>query len=304
MSIDVSHDAQLSIAHIVFATDFSSASRNAGLYAAAIARHFNAKLIIIHAFILSQSAREAESLGRIDSAERRHLDKQLRATAAYLVPSGESVRADLLDGEPSEKIAAFADAIPNSLLVLGTHGGGSVERHLIGSVAERSLRRAACPTITVGPKVPELSRTQIFSRMLYATDCSEMAARAAPLACAMASSFSSTLKVISIIDDKSGAAPDILADLEFHTHQAIASQLDGQCDHFTEARALVSPGRARQQILKYADDTKSDLIILGAHRRKTIETLDRNSVTIQLITDAHCPVLTVTQDSLTSERGH
>jgi nucleotide-binding universal stress UspA family protein len=198
MSIDVSRDARLSIASIVFATDFFSASQNAGLYAAAIARHFKAELIIIHAFILSQNAREAESLGRIDSSERRHLEEELRTTAAYLVPSGESVRVALLDGEPSEKIPAFADGIPHSLLALGTHGGGRVERHVIGSVAERSLRRAACPTITVGPKVPELSRTQIFSRMLYATDCSEMASRASPLACVMARTFSSDLRVISI----------------------------------------------------------------------------------------------------------
>jgi nucleotide-binding universal stress UspA family protein len=124
------------------------------------------------------------------------------------------------------------------------------------------------------------------------------------MACAMASSFSSTLKVISVIDDKSGTVPDLLADLEFHTREAITSQLEGQCDRFTESRVLASPGRARQQILKYADDTKSDLIILGAHRRKTIETFDRNSVTIQLITDARCPVLTVTRDSLSSGTGH
>lgn len=304
MAINVSHDAGLSIVSIVFATDFSSASRNAGLYAAAIARHFNAELIVIHAFILSQSAREAESLSRIDSGERRHLEKQLRATAGSLALYGERLHVELLDGEPSERIAAFADAIPHSLLVLGTHGGGSIERHLIGSVAERSLRRAASPTITVGPKVPELRGNQIFSRMLYATDCSEMAARAAPLACAMASSFSSALKVISVIDDKSAAVPDLLADLEFRTHRVIASQLDGQCDHFSEPRALASPSRARQQILKYANETTSDLIILGVHRRKTIETFDRNSVTIQLITDAHCPVLTVTKDSLSGESGY
>lgn len=301
MPIDVSRDARLSIASIVFATDFSSASRNAGLYAAAIARHVNAELMIIHAFILSQNAREAEFLGRIDSAERRHLEEQLRTTAASLVPSGESVRVALLDGEPSEKIPAFADGIPHSLLVLGTHGGGSVERHVIGSVAERSLRRAACPTITVGPKVPELSRTQIFSRMLYATDCSEMASRASPLACAMARTFSSDLRVISIIDDKEGPLADLLADLEFHTHQAIANQIEGQCDHFSEPRVLASSKRAREVILKYADDTKSDLIILGVHRRRTIEILDRNSVTIQLITGAHCPVLTVTKDSLSGD---
>jgi nucleotide-binding universal stress UspA family protein len=108
-------------------------------------------------FILSQNAREAESLGRIESAERLHLEEQLRTTAASLVPSGETVGVALLDGEPSGRIPAFADGIPHSLLVLATHGGGSVERHLIGSVAEGSLRRAGCPTITVGPKVPELS---------------------------------------------------------------------------------------------------------------------------------------------------
>jgi nucleotide-binding universal stress UspA family protein len=184
----------------------------------------------------------------------------------------------------------------------GPHGGGSLERHLIASVAERSLRRAACPTITVGPKVPELSINQTFSRMLDATDCSEMAARAAPLACAMARSFSSTLKIISVLDEKGGAVPDILADLEFQTHRTITSQLDGGCDQFFEPRALASPGQARQQILKYANETKSDLIILGVHpltssrtswahrqRRKTIETLDRNSVTIQLITRRPLP---------------
>ncbi len=302
MPIDVLRDARLSIASIVLATDFSSASRNAALYAAAIARHFDAELIVIHAFILSQNAREAESLGRIDSAERRHLSEQLRATVASLPPSRAIMRTQLLDGEPSEKIPAFADGIPHSLLVLGTHGGGSVERHVIGSVAERSLRRAACPTITVGPNVPELNRTQIFSRMLFATDCSEMASRASPLACAMARTFSSDLRVISIIDDKQGPLADLLADLEFHTHQAIADQIEGQCDHFSEPRVLASSKRAREVILKYADDTKSDLIILGVHRRRTIEILDRNSVTIQLITGAHCPVLTVTRDSLSGGR--
>ncbi|MDT7816738.1 MAG: hypothetical protein QOJ51_3502 [Acidobacteriaceae bacterium] len=113
MPIEVLHDARLSIASIVFATDFSSASRNAGLYAAAIARHFNAELMVIHAFILSQNARDAESLGRIDSAERRHLEEQLRTTAASLVPPGESVRVALLDGEPSEKISGIRRCDPS-----------------------------------------------------------------------------------------------------------------------------------------------------------------------------------------------
>ncbi|MFL6305124.1 MAG: universal stress protein [Candidatus Sulfotelmatobacter sp.] len=197
-----------------------------------------------------------------------------------MVAHGGRARAELLEGVTLEKIPAYRDAIPHSLLVLGTHGGGRIERQLIDSAAERTLRTTDCPTITVGPKVPTLSGQHIISRMLYATDCSELAARAASLACAMAGSFSSTLKVISVIDERSGAVPDLPADLEFRTHRAIASQLDGECDHFSEPRALVSPSQARQQILKYADETKSELIILDVHRRKTIQTFDRNSVTI------------------------
>lgn len=299
MPLEALEDGRLSIASIVFATDLSSASRNAGLYASSIARHLNAELIVVHAFILSQGAREVESLAQVDSAERRGLEKHLRAISASLAPSGVKISSQLLEGEPSEKIPAFADGIPHSLLVLGTHGGGSVERYFIGSVAERCVRRTACPTITVGPKVPPLNRSQIFSRMLYATDCSEMASRAAPLACAMADRFSSDLRVISVVDDKAGPLADVLADLEFHTHQAIADEIEGKCDHFSEPRVLASSKRAREVILKYADDTRSDLIILGVHRGKTIEILDRNSVTIQLIADAPCPVLTVTKDSLT-----
>jgi len=117
----------------------------------------------------------------------------------------------------------------------------------------------------------------------------------------MARTFSSALRVISIIDDKDRPLADVIADLEFHTHQAIADQIEGQCDHFSETRVLANSRRAREVILKYADDTKSDLIILGVHRRKTIEILDRYSVTIQLITGAHCPVLTVAKDSLSGD---
>lgn len=300
MSIHISQEGRLSVASIVFATDFSPASHNAGLYAAALATHFAAELVVLHTFVLSQSAMEAESRSSAQSAERRELVKRLQSTAASLAPSPGRVRAVLLEGDPSEKIAAFADDIADSLLVLGTHGGSGVERHLIGSVAERSLRRTACPTITVGPKVSTFTGDAPFACMLYATDCSEMAVRAAPLACAMAKSFSSALKVISIIDDRHGPVPDLLADLEFHTLQAIATHMNS-CDHFSESRALASPGEARQQILRFARETQSDLIILGVHRRRTIETFDRNSVTIQLITDAPCPVLTVTKDSFGGE---
>lgn len=61
---------------------------------------------------------------------------------------------------------------------------------------------------------------------------------------------------------------------------------------------MASAGDARNQILRYVEDTQSELLILGIHRRGTIELFDRNSITIQLISRATCPVLTLTGDAV------
>lgn len=303
MPLSLMQGGELSVASVVFATDFSDASHNAGTYAAALAAHFHAELNVFHAFLPSQSAREAEATTQRQSVERSEHVRNLECAAEALRSSTQPVRTHLVEGDPSDEIAIFADSLPQALLVVGTHGGGGLERRLIGSVAERSLRRAASPTLTVGPLVPPPDPTHPFRSMLYATDCSAMAARAAPLACAFASSFASDLKVISIIDEAAGALPDILAELDFHTHQQIAAQLASQCAFFSHPRALASPRTAKEEILKYAEQFRSDLLILGVHRRAAIELFDRNSVTIQLIARAHCPVLTVTRDALPTRAG-
>jgi nucleotide-binding universal stress UspA family protein len=298
MSVNPLQNGQLAIGSIVFATDLSSVSEKAALYAVILAQHFQAKLVVAHAFIPSQSAVEVEVLKQHPSADRIDRLRKLDETAAPLHARGLNVTTRLLEGDPSDKIPAFADAQTRPLLVLGTHGGSSLGRRIIGSTAERCLRRVASPTITVGPHVPVPDGARPFRAILYATDSSTMASRAAPFACAVARSFQSELRVISIIDEHNCLVPDLIADLDFRTQEQIKRQLPGACDHLTESRALASAGDARDQILRYAADTRSELLILGVHRRATIELLDRNSVTIQLIARATCPVLTLTRDAV------
>lgn len=298
MSVNPLQNGQLAIGCVVFATDLSAVSEIAGLYAAMLAQHFQAELIVTNAFIPSQSAEEVEVLKQRPSVDRIEKLRKLEQTAASLRSQGCNVRTQLLEGDPSDRIPAFADAQARPLLVLGTHGGSSLGRRIIGSTAERCLRRVGSPAITVGPRVPAPGGANPFRTILYATDCSTMASRAAPFACAFAGSFESDLRVISIVDEADGPVPDLLADLDFRTHEQIKRQLPGACDHFTEPRALASAGSARDQILRYAADSRSDLLILGVHRRGTIELFDRNSVTIQLIAAATCPVLTLTRDAV------
>jgi len=69
---------------IVFATDFSPASHNAGLYASAVSMHFGTQLVVAHAFTMVQAAREAETLTSKPSMQRRDLDHDLALVAEVL----------------------------------------------------------------------------------------------------------------------------------------------------------------------------------------------------------------------------
>jgi nucleotide-binding universal stress UspA family protein len=54
-------------------------------------------------------------------------------------------------GEPAHEILAFAKAQHADLVVIGTHGRTGLQHALMGSVAERVVRRATCPVLTVRP---------------------------------------------------------------------------------------------------------------------------------------------------------
>ena len=297
MPLSLLQDGRASIASVVFTADFSSISSNAARYAAFIAAHFEAELVATHSFLPSQAAHEAEMATQEPREDRKERLQQLSETANTLTSMGPRVRTQFLDGDPSEAVPAFADSLPQGLLVVGTHGGSSLERCVIGSVAERCLRRTSSPVITVGPHVPAPNSPGMFSEILYATDCSKIASRAAPFACAIADSFRSELKVISIVDEVVGSVPDLLADLDFRTRREIERLLSGACDHFIEMHAAAKAETARDEILRYALQMHSDLIILCVHRKRPLELLDRNSIPIQLIAEASCPVLTVNRHS-------
>jgi hypothetical protein len=76
--------ANLRINAVVYGTDFTVCSQNAGLYAALMARFFSAKLLVTHAFTLSQAAMEVEIDGTLVSQQRRDLQVLLAQKAATL----------------------------------------------------------------------------------------------------------------------------------------------------------------------------------------------------------------------------
>jgi nucleotide-binding universal stress UspA family protein len=286
---------RIEIDAILFATDFSRASYPASLYATALADHFRCVLTLVHVFLPSQSAQEAEAREGKISDQRRLLQQQLELTAQALTPKGGKATAVLLDGNPSLILSEKANRSRSAMLVLGTHGGSSLGRHLLGSVAEDTLRSSAIPVLTVGQHVVTSGKVGSFQRILYATDTSPVAAQAAPLACAFAKSFSSFLEVVSVIDEGAGPVATIVAELDFRTQHELSANLPQRCVHFEQPRSVAYSQHAHDEILRRVKQDDCDLLVLGIQQKSSLGFLGRNSGAFRIIAESPCPVLTITE---------
>jgi nucleotide-binding universal stress UspA family protein len=141
---------------ILHATDFSSASRPALAKAIALARQNRAALQVVHALpplALPVGGDFAYmppgTYETIDRRARQHAQKQLSALVARARKVGVRATALLLDGAPHEQITRAARRARADLIVIGTHGRTGLSKVLLGSVAERVVRFATCPVLTV-----------------------------------------------------------------------------------------------------------------------------------------------------------
>jgi universal stress protein A len=149
-----------SITRILVPMDFSPHALHAMDYAAGLAAHLGAAIELFHVVedpVLSNASAEIyvpnlEELrdSLIDDAGRR-LAKCKAAIRGRGVPVMTTIRL----GRPAYTIVEYATAARPSLIVMGTHGRTGLAHLLMGSVAERVIRTAPCPVLTLRAAVTE-----------------------------------------------------------------------------------------------------------------------------------------------------
>jgi len=141
----------MQIRKILVPTDFSPAADAALRYAIDMARGLSAEIHLVHAWQLSAYASPSSDLAK---GMERDLSRDL-AQAAARVPAGEvALHQHLRLGIPYVEIVDAARDLGADLVVMGTTGKTGLEHFLLGSVAERVVRTAACPVLTVRHKGP------------------------------------------------------------------------------------------------------------------------------------------------------
>ena len=149
----------IAIRTILLPMDGSECSRQALAYALEIARRHDARLVAFHVVDRLDVERIRRTLQLAGLPEERltALLKRNEAEACAFLSeaveagqrSGVAVDTTWVTGSPADDIVQFAKEIKADLIVMGTHGRRGMSHLLLGSVAERVIRTAQCPVLTV-----------------------------------------------------------------------------------------------------------------------------------------------------------
>ena len=141
---------------IVHPTDFSVEAEAAEAKAIRLARQLNGQLLLVHvsteAPLYGEHAFAMTEVKRVYEAAAQWADARLAHRAEALTKDGVPTRWRRCLGVVHEEICKVADQERAEYIVIGTHGRSGLDRLMLGSVADRVVRMAPCPVITVRAK--------------------------------------------------------------------------------------------------------------------------------------------------------
>lgn len=145
----------MEIKRILFPTDISEGSAHAVPFVADLTRHYGARLDIVH--VMYDVARATGWYVPHISMDEVYRDiasnalKEIEKCCVEELRGYKDIKYTILKGVPHEEILRFADENKIDLIIMGTHSRKGLDRVIFGSTAERVVRHASCPVLTVGP---------------------------------------------------------------------------------------------------------------------------------------------------------
>jgi nucleotide-binding universal stress UspA family protein len=299
---------RIQIERILCPTDFSEFSVRALRHATALARRFGARLTVLHVIPqwVPYTHAPAYFPGPMlaNPALCRHVEQDVREFAAPAIEAGVPVETMLREAEPWREIQAVAEELPADLVVMGTHGRGGFEQLLLGAVAEKVLRRAPCPVLTV---CHEEGRTWeapgLIRRILCATDLSEASGPTIRYALSLAEEYEAAVTFLHVLEGVPGGddpaykelpeTASLLRQIESVAREQLRTAIPADARNWCDVSERIVPGRAHQEVLRVAVEESADLIVMGARLHGLFARTILGSTSHRVVREASCPVLTV-----------
>lgn len=285
----------MALRKILCPIDFSEGAHHALLAAAKLAADRGAELVILHVIDIPAIAYTSELVAAGLSQE--HLfdaaGPPLATAVADARAAGVQRVASRLESGPAAEV--ILDVLADrsfDLCVIGTSGRTGLAHVLLGSIAEKVVRRAACPTLTIRGDATFALPTHV----LCPVDFSACARHAAELAAQLVQPGGAItlLHVLEMPTRYGGAIPDEETARALAPHSAgylddWAAKLRQRCPDIRIHSRVGSPGA---QILGALErDHTVDLVCMGSHGRTGLRHLLLGSVAEKVVRHARCPVL-------------
>lgn len=241
---------------------------------------------------MAPTYRLAEVVQRGLADEREREASYLESLTERLSPSGVRIRPAVLNGPVADALATYVDEQQVDVVAMTTHGRGGLQRAWLGSTTDGMVRRCRAPLLLMRPSDetrearPISDRT--FRRMLVALDGSETSERALGAALQLAIAAQAPIVLTNVVqppyEERAAHEQYLRGYLEEVARRAVLQGRE------VETRLVVDYEPALA-ILELADETGSDLIVLGTQGRGGLRRMILGSVADKVIRGTHRTVL-------------
>ena len=294
------------IKRILLATDFSRWARRAEDYACALACSWKASLTVLSV------AEFPPGLNPDYSVNQLYLGDLLTRASSQLVDlksraerRGIPVTTRVATGIPSEEVITVAKAEDSDLLVVGTRGKTGLAHVLLGSTAERVIRGAPCPVLTVRTEQADaeddgvLSRPVTLERILVPVDFSACSLDALEYAVVVAQQAKASLMLLHVLEPVSYGLDFTIG--HSRTRELVRENWTIRLEDLASSMKVTDipvevrlrGGLPADSILDSAQTLPCDLIVMGTHGRRGISHAISGSVAEAVLRKALCPVIAV-----------
>ncbi|MBE0541822.1 MAG: universal stress protein [Verrucomicrobia bacterium] len=302
---DAAGEHSFQVRDILVPTDFSPTSLHALDYAVPLARQLGGQITLLHVMDWPVLPQTVENLV-IGDAMTRTAKERLDALAHEKVPSPLLAKTLVRTGSSYQEITRLAQGLKSHLIILSTHGRTGFKRALLGSTAERVVRHAPCPVLTVREggevKSPDLKSAGLgprINRILVPVDFSERSAAAVDYAVGLVRTMKARLALLHVVIPLPVRYSRFRAEMqEYDT----ANKLEAR--QKLEALAATVPKDIQVDVLLRQDlpprgiagvarEWRGDLIVLPTRGLTGAKYIVLGSTAEAVVRHAPCPVLSL-----------
>lgn len=284
----------VTLRNVLLLTDFSECSARALKYAIGIAGRYKVELHLFHCVdpTLFNLAEDPEVIQRTCDDARRELERLAGDLECQQPTRNLNVKVLVTSGDLPAILPQAVGELDLGLVIVGTHGRSGWRKLVLGSVAEVVIDRVSCPVLSVGPWANRSPLQEVGPRhILLAIKGSNLSQVAEAYAFSLARKYGSRLSIVDVLEDRAGRVVAEVSQFEWY-EDALTNAAPDQTGT-TSVRPLAEIGTRSDLILRVADQTAADLIVLAVPAKHRFTDRFVSTDSYRVVCGAPCPVLTV-----------